>query len=354
MQKVTVQTSSEKYDVLIGGGLLEKSGQIISQYFGTPTLALVADDRVYELYGQALEKRLRQEGFKLCSFVFPHGEASKNLETFTNLCESLAQNQLTGSDMILALGGGVTGDLAGFAASAYLRGIGFIQMPTTLLAAVDSSVGGKMGVNIKAGKNLVGAFKQPALVLCDTNTLASLPPEVRADGLAEIIKYGMISDRELFDFMKKGPALESELENIIKRCVEIKAAVVQADEFDQGQRQILNFGHTLGHALEKISDYKISHGHAVAIGMVLVTRAAQSLGLTEENTLGNLTECLKKYSLPTQSPYTAQELAKPALRDKKRRGDTINLIVTPSIGQARGHKVKADELESFIERGLEK
>ncbi|HOO25542.1 MAG TPA: 3-dehydroquinate synthase [Clostridiales bacterium] len=352
MKKVRVKATKEEYDVLIGSGLLKSCPSVIEEHFGRPALAIVSDDRVYELYGSELEADLKNHGFKTVSFIFPRGEASKSLENYARLTEFLAENKLTRSDMILALGGGVVGDLAGFAAASYLRGIRFIQLPTTLLAAVDSSVGGKTGVNLKAGKNLVGAFWQPSLVICDTDTLKTLEPEIMADGLAETVKYGMIKDKELFELMRQTDDISDRVGEIIKRCVEIKADVVRADEFDLGERQLLNFGHTLGHAIEKLSDYKISHGHAVAVGMVLVTRASEALGLAEENSLVLLEETLKKHSLPLDCPYSPNELCDIALSDKKRSGETINLIITEKIGSARIHKIKIEELEDFIARGI--
>lgn len=352
MKKVRVKATKDEYDVLIASGLLESCPAIIEEHFGRPALALVSDDRVYELYGAGLEADLIKHGFKLSSFVFPRGEASKSLDNFAKLSEFLAENRLTRSDMILALGGGVVGDLAGYVAASYLRGIRFIQLPTTLLAAVDSSVGGKTGVNLKAGKNLVGAFWQPSLVICDTDTLKTLEPEILADGLAETIKYGMIKDKELFELMVQADGVSDRLDDIIKRCVEIKAEVVRADEFDLGERQLLNFGHTLGHAIEKLSNFEISHGHAVAIGMVLVTRASESLGLAKENSLNLLEETLKKHALPRDCPYSPQELTDIALSDKKRSGESINLIISEKIGSARIHKIEIGELEDFVARGV--
>ncbi|MEI6579117.1 MAG: 3-dehydroquinate synthase, partial [Eubacteriales bacterium] len=269
MQSVKVSCTQKSYDVLIGSRMLKNAGDILRDYFSPCSVVIVTDDNVDALYGETVQYSLTCSGFNTSKFVFKHGEHSKNLSVYAKALEFMAQNSLTRSDMVVALGGGVTGDLAGFAAASYLRGVRFVQMPTTLLAAVDSSVGGKTGVNLDAGKNLAGAFWQPSLVLCDCDTLNTLPDDILADGIAEAIKYGMIRDKELFEMLEFGDCI-SNPEACVARCVTIKGNIVAKDEFDNGERQLLNFGHTLAHSIEKLSDYKISHGHAVAIGMVIV------------------------------------------------------------------------------------
>ena len=245
---------------------------------------------------------------------------------------------------------GEVGDLAGFAASVYLRGIRFIQVPTTLLAAVDSSVGGKTAVDLVAGKNLMGAFHQPSLVICDIKTLDTLPHETFADGCAEVIKYGVINNRAFFDELKSG--IKGNIENVIAKCVEQKADIVQQDEFDKGCRQLLNLGHTVGHAIEARSNFEISHGSAVAIGMVVITKISVALGLCTQTELEELIAVLKSNSLPTDCPYSSNELAEIATIDKKRNGDTISFVIPDSIGQCKLMKVSVDELTSFISKGL--
>ncbi|HZK39421.1 MAG TPA: 3-dehydroquinate synthase [Clostridia bacterium] len=348
-----IACTQKKYNVLIGKDLLNKTGEILKEYFAPCAIVLVTDDRVDALYGDTVVKSLTKAGFKISKFVFPHGEHSKNLRTFSQLLEFMAKHSITRSDRVLALGGGVTGDLAGYAAACYMRGIGFVQMPTTLLAAVDSSVGGKTGVNLDAGKNLAGAFWQPDLVVCDSDTLNTLSDEILADGVAETIKYGMIKDAELFEKLETGDYLRDNPERCIARCVQIKGDVVARDEFDKGERQLLNFGHTLAHAIEKLSGYAITHGHAVAIGMVMVTRAAEKLNLTKEPCLDRLIDTLKKHGLPTDCPFELHDLTSAALGDKKRTGTSINLIIPIKIGQAQTMNLPVAQLESFIKSGLE-
>ena len=351
MRTVKVNASTA-YDIIIGEGLLAEAGRYCADALGKPCrLCIVSDDNVAPLYLERVQSSLESAGFSTIKFIFPHGEASKSMTTLIELLEFLAQNHMTRSDALVALGGGVVGDLTGFAAATYLRGVRFVQMPTTLLAATDSSVGGKTGVDLVAGKNLAGAFHQPSLVLCDYTALDTLSPAIFADGCAEVIKYGAINDRAFFDSLYGG--IRANIENIIAECVMNKARIVESDEFDKGTRQLLNLGHTVGHAIEACSDLKISHGSAVAIGMVIVTRAAVSLGLCPYTDLCALVNLLRKENLPTECPYSAKELADVALADKKRKGNSITLVVPFGIGDSRLYTIPVDELESFISRGLE-
>ncbi len=349
MRTVKVNASSS-YNVIIGKGLLDNLGEYAKEAVGVCRACIVSDDTVSSLYGERALNSLLSSGFDCVTFEIPHGEASKSTENLIALVEFLAQNQLTRSDVIVALGGGVVGDLAGFAASVYLRGISFIQVPTTLLAAVDSSVGGKTAVDLAAGKNLMGSFHQPSLVLCDYSTLDTLPREIFSDGCAEVIKYGVINDRPLFDRLKKG--IRSGIEDVIAECVRRKADIVQKDEFDKGCRQLLNLGHTVGHAIELCSDFEISHGSAVAIGMVIVTRIAASLGICPENELDELIALLKAEGLPTQCGFSAEALALAASADKKRSGDSISMIIPYGIGNCKPMEISINDLASFIEKGL--
>jgi 3-dehydroquinate synthase len=273
--------ASKPYEVRIGRGLLADSGALIKEIIQPCTAVLVSDDRVDAICGKIAARSLEAQGFRVLRWTFPQGERSKNMETLARLLEFMAEHEVTRSDLLVALGGGVTGDLAGFAAAVYLRGIRYVQIPTTFLAAVDSSVGGKTAVDLAAGKNLAGAFYQPERVLCDLGVFQTLDKEVFQEGLAEAIKYGVIADRVLFDRIASGDFRDT-LEGVVASCVSIKARIVGEDEFDNGSRQLLNFGHTLGHAVEKCSQLEIRHGQAVAIGMVLAARAAEKLGLTEE------------------------------------------------------------------------
>jgi len=258
---------------------------------------------------------------------------------------------MTRTDLIVALGGGVVGDMAGFAAATYMRGIPFIQVPTTLLAAVDSSVGGKTAIDLPVGKNLVGAFYQPSLVLCDTDCLNTLPKDIFADGCAEVIKYGVMYDPSLFGHLaEKG--LDFDREMVITRCVELKRDVVAEDEFDTGARMKLNLGHTIGHGVEAQSHFEISHGKGVAIGMAIVARAGEVYGICDTETRSSILDILKKFGLPASCSYTAESLYRAALSDKKRSGGTVNLIIPEQIGFCRIVPTDVDNLQSFIEAGL--
>lgn len=350
MKTITVNASSA-YDIIIGEQLLINSGAYFKRVLGkTRSLCIVSDDNVAPLYMETVKASLESEGFSVFSFVFPHGESSKTMDTLGELLEFLAEHRLTRSDALVALGGGVVGDLTGFAAAVYLRGIRFVQIPTTLLAAVDSSVGGKTGVDLKAGKNLAGAFHQPSLVLCDYTALDTLSPAIFADGCAEVIKYGMINDRAFFERLKGG--IREQIEDVIAECVLNKSRIVEADEFDRGTRQLLNLGHTVGHAIEACSQFGISHGSAVAIGMVIVTRAAVCMELCPREDLMDLIELLKKEGLPVACDYSAEELAAVASADKKRTGQVITVVVPYGIGKSQLMQIPVQELRNFIAKGL--
>ena len=339
-------TASKSYDVVIGAGLLDNLGTHLMSVLKKPCkVAIISDSNVWPLYGKSAENSLAQAGFTVVNFVFPAGESSKNADTYLRILNFLAENQLTRTDAVLALGGGVIGDITGFAAATFLRGIRYIQVPTTLLAMVDSSVGGKTAIDLPAGKNLVGAFYQPSLVLCDLNTLNSLPESVFCDGCAEIIKYGVLYDRDLFDHLAdKG--LNFDREAVIARCVELKRNVVAEDEFDTGARQKLNLGHTIGHGIEAQSNFTITHGQAVAIGMAIVAKAG-CLKIYNQ-----LCAVLKKFKLPTSTDFSANQLYVSALSDKKRAGGTVNLIIPVEIGYCDIVPTPVEKLESFIKEGL--
>lgn len=349
MKTVNINASSS-YKVMIGETLLAPLGAYVKECVGSCKICIVTDDKVDALYSDITKASLREEGYESDKFVIKNGEASKNASNLLLLLEFLAERRYTRSDCILALGGGVVGDLSGFAAAIYLRGIRYIQVPTTLLAAVDSSVGGKTAVDIKAGKNLVGAFHQPSLVICDIRTLDTLDKEVFADGCAEVIKYAIINDRPMFERLKNG--ICNDLENVIAECVSHKAEIVEADEFDRGCRQLLNLGHTIGHAVELCSNFTVSHGSAVAIGTVVITRAATALGLASSSDLDEVISIFKQVGLPTECPYTPEELFAAATADKKREGDTITLIIPYGIGDCRPYKIPVGELLDFIRKGV--
>ena len=350
MRSITVN-ASKKYEVKIGAGLLSSLGSEVAVVCKIGTAAIISDSNVWPLYGRAAQKSLENAGFRVVSYVFPAGEASKCGTTYLSILNFLAENHVTRSDCVVALGGGVVGDITGFAAATFLRGVAYIQVPTTLLAAVDSSVGGKTAIDLDAGKNLAGAFYQPRLVLCDTDTLNSLPADIFRDGCAEVIKYGVLYDPDLFSHLSE-KGLDFDREVVIARCVELKRNVVMEDEFDTGARQKLNLGHTIGHGIETHSNFALSHGQAVAIGMIIVSRAAVKYGICSAETRDCIQNTIERFGLPCSTQCTAQELYESALSDKKRAGGTVNLVVPEQIGSCALRPTAVDELKSFIEAGL--
>lgn len=348
MQTIHVNTSTA-YDVLIGQGILESAGEKIAALSRAKRVMIVSDDIVYPLYGETVTKSLVAAGFAVSSFVFPNGEERKRLSTIEALLEQMAAEHFSRSDLIVALGGGVVGDMAGFAASIFLRGIAYVQIPTTLLAAVDSSVGGKTAVDLSRGKNLCGAFWQPRLVLCDTDTLKTLKHINIEDGLAEMLKYGVICDRDLFYKVKNYK--NEDMEALIARCVEIKRDVVSGDEFDRGRRQLLNLGHTVGHAVEAASNFTLTHGHGVATGLAIIARAAEKKGMAKTGMAKEIEDALLACDLPTKTDYDTELLAELTLSDKKTDGDHINLIVPLEIGNTVIHRILKAEISDFIKAG---
>ena len=342
MSTVTVQ-ASRTYEVKIQRGILDCVGQELSA-IAKGQVFVVTDSIVASLYLARVYQSLTAAGFRVFTASIPAGEASKNLEHYVNLLNLFAEKHLTRSDTVLALGGGVVGDLAGFAAATFLRGIRLVQVPTTLLAMVDSSVGGKTAVDLSAGKNLVGAFHQPSLVLCDPEVLNSLSPEVFRDGCAEVIKTAILFDPALFSHLQAhGPDFDREY--VITRCVECKRDVVCADEFDTGSRQLLNLGHTIGHAIEQLSGFCISHGSAVAMGTAIMAR--QFCEKPQE-----IEGLLQQFGLPIRTTFSARLLAEAALSDKKRTGDTLTLVVPHAVGNCTLQKILVAQLQSTIEAGL--
>lgn len=349
MKKVTVN-ASRVYDVIIEKGILDRAGEESAKVVKPCAAAILTDSNVAPLYAERLERSLKAVGYKTFRFTIAAGEESKSAESYIAFLSFLAENHLTRSDCIFALGGGVVGDLAGFVAATYLRGIRFIQIPTTLLAMVDSSVGGKTAIDLPEGKNLVGAFYQPSLVLCDYETLDTLPNVVFSDGCAEVIKYGIINDKPLFEKLRS--LIKPQIEDIIENCVRNKRDIVNADELDTGVRQLLNLGHTPAHSIEKLSNYEISHGSAVARGIAIISRAAAALGYCPESDAEEICDILSFHCLPTECDFDARELAEIALSDKKRSGGKINLIVPFGIGNSRIHEIDVTELEAFFAKGL--
>lgn len=342
--------ASKSYDVCIGKGLLSADSNYIADKLRSKSVMIVSDENVYGLYGHKLESMLDEALITHHKFVFSPGEQSKSLATYGELVEEMCKSKMTRSDVILALGGGVVGDLAGFAAATYQRGIDFLQIPTSLLAAVDSSVGGKTGVDLASGKNQVGAFCQPIHVLCDVALLDSLPEEEYENGCGEIIKYAMIADKELFENIGNKPIIE-QYEDVIYKCVSIKRDFVEEDEFDTGLRMMLNFGHTFGHGIEKCSGYTIAHGRAVAIGMALITKASVAMGICEEKVYDELIDLLKQYNLPYETSYKAEDLADVIMTDKKGSGDTLTLVVPTDIGKCVLKKISKEDVTKWLVAG---
>lgn len=356
---ITVEVNaSKKYDVVIGQGLLEQAGKYLSDISEGTRAAVITDSNVSSLYADTLEEALEREGFTVSTFVFEAGEENKRGETLLQMLSFIADSKLTRRDLVLALGGGVTGDMAGLAAAMYMRGIDYVQIPTSILAAVDSSVGGKTAIDLPQGKNLAGAFYQPSLVIIDADVFKTLPRRDFCSGFAEVVKYGMIADPKILESIsgKSGRITDktdedgSDLCDIIARCVKIKASIVEEDEFESGKRQILNFGHTIGHAIEKASDYSIYHGEAVSVGMVMITEAAVRAGICEAKTLESLVQALKTFDLPLESSIADNraELIGNIAFDKKSTGDGINIVIPERTGKCFIEKMTFDELGEFI------
>ena len=348
MSTVHVRASGS-YDVVIASGCLQELGSRTAALVKGRKVCVVSDDAVYALHGAKAAESLQAAGFAVSTFVFPHGEQSKNGQTFLELVNALAEAGLTRSDVLVALGGGVTGDLTGFASACYLRGIACVQVPTSLLAMVDSSVGGKTAIDLPAGKNLCGAFCQPKLVLCDPELLQTLPSDIFRDGCAEVIKYAILGDKPLFDKLKNG--ISDDLEAVITACVDAKRQLVEEDEFDTGSRQFLNLGHTLGHAVELGSDFTLSHGQAVSVGMSMMARAAAKFGFCTESTRDEILDMLTRYGLPIATDQNDEDICRVALGDKKRRGGTITLVVPRAIGDCVLHPVSVEELPQWVQAG---
>lgn len=349
IQTISIHTAPP-YAVTIGPGLLADCGPRLREILGVCQVAIISDCNVAALYLASVAESLRRAGFLVTTLTIPAGESHKNLETLSAILEFLATERLTRSDCVVALGGGVTGDMAGFAAGCYLRGIRCVQLPTTLLAAVDSSVGGKTAIDLQAGKNLAGVFLQPTAVLCDTDCFATLTPTVLADGGAEAIKTGVLCDETLFSLFETGEFVPR-LPEIIARCVAYKGGVVERDEREQGERRLLNLGHTAGHAVELLSGYTVPHGHAVAIGLCLIARAAETLDWCESPCAARITDCLAACHLPVDTDFFAQELAEAALADKKRSGGDITLVVPLKIGKCALRQVPVTELAGIFRAG---
>lgn len=343
IRKIRVSASGE-YDVLIGRNLIENAGEYVKDTVGNAKIALVTDDTVDALYADAVVNSIKDSGLKVVKFVFLHGEESKNLNTYGQILNFLADNQLTRTDALVALGGGVVGDMAGFAAATYLRGIKYIQIPTTLLSQIDSSVGGKTAIDLPSGKNLVGAFKQPSLVLCDTDTLKTLPKETFIDGMGEAAKYALL-DKKVFDLLSSE---KFDIEDLVYLSVDYKRMVVETDEFESGMRKLLNLGHTPAHGIENLSEYKIAHGRAVAMGLDIILKASLKNGYIDGDAFNKMKVVVEKCVGDNPYPFDIVDIADRALVDKKRNGDYITLIAVYGVGDCRPVKIPVTEIKEFL------
>lgn len=335
--EIKVNLGKDSYSIFIENGIIAQAGNYLSKIFQGKRIMIISDDHVFPLYGTKLLESL-QDAYECHHIVLPHGESTKAFESLPIIYGKMLEAKITRSDLVIALGGGVIGDLAGFAAASYLRGIKLVQIPTSLLAQVDSSVGGKVAVDLPQGKNLVGAFFQPKMVLIDPSVLDSLTEHFIHDGMGEIIKYGCIWDADLFQTLlehKSFDELKPILPEIIARCVDIKRIVVEHDQFDTGERMLLNFGHTLAHTIEQYYHYeRESHGEAVGIGMYQITLMSEKAGLTEPGTADRILAALQNYGIPHACGLPIQELTQAISLDKKNLNNTLNIVLLKDIGHS--------------------
>lgn len=343
MKKLFVN-AGKGYDILIQKGILPQCGEYIRRVSSAKKVCVVSDTNVFPIYGERVMNSLTENGYEAIRYIFEAGEQSKKVSTVASIVEFMAKNQLTRNDLVVALGGGVCGDMAGFAAAIYLRGIEFVQIPTSLLAQVDSSVGGKTAVDLPQGKNLCGAFHQPCLVLIDSDTLDTLSPHFFSDGLAEAIKMGCIKSASLFEKIENNDAHEI-IDDIIYECDMLKAGVVERDEKEHGERALLNFGHTAGHAIEKLHNFTtISHGEAVGIGMVMITKAGEENSITEKGTSQRIANVLKKYNLLTTDKHSVEDIVSSMSADKKRTASSIKFAMIRTIGDSFINPVNNEDI----------
>jgi 3-dehydroquinate synthase len=356
MRKVTVNAPGGEYDVLIGHGILELAGESCRDNASGSVAMLVTDSHVGPLYARRVQDSLERSGYEVAIDEIPAGEPSKNLALWGEGLSLAAECGLSRKDLFVALGGGVVGDIAGFMAACYMRGVNVVQVPTSLLAMVDSSVGGKTAIDIPAGKNLVGAFWQPKAVVCDLDCLATLDEALFRDSLGEVLKYGVMWDAALFADLEAAPLSHRDwdterLEAIVASCVEIKRDVVEKDERESGLRQILNLGHTIGHAVEAAAGYTLGHGTCVAIGMCYMARACAKKGWCEPETARRIEALVVAHGLPTTSSFDADTLFSFALRDKKRVGAYVNIVAVKAVGEVEVMHVTLEEFKELIELG---
>lgn len=352
LKSVKIDTKSKSYNLLMGRDLLASIGQTILDNIPDSKgarVCIVTDRNVDSLYSDQVMASLAQAGYRPSKYVIEPGEASKDLANYQAIIDHMSEAEMTRQDMVIALGGGLVGDLAGFCAATYQRGIGLVQVPTSLLSMIDSSVGGKTAINTSHGKNQIGAFYQPDLVVCDIKTLESLGDLDWSSGMGEMIKYAVLDKSLDIEKIASRSDLGALIENIYQ-AISIKAKYVLADEFDKGQRQALNLGHTLGHAIEKLSDYKLRHGQAVAIGLNLISRYAVARGMMKFSDLITISMALDKAGLDINCPYEMDQMIDLIRADKKRLGDKINLVIPRSLGDCQIVETDIDDLASFDTR----
>ncbi|MEA4847902.1 MAG: 3-dehydroquinate synthase [Clostridiaceae bacterium] len=351
--EVSIKRSNARYGIRIVKNAREELNEYIGDRHKGKKAVIITDDSVNRLYGAPLFRGITEAGLDCHIISVSPGEKSKSLQVLTGIYDTLAGFYMDRGDIIIALGGGVTGDLAGFAAATYMRGISYIQVPTTLLAQVDSSIGGKTAVDLASGKNLVGSIYQPEAVFIDTSFLATLEDRYLRDGMAEVIKYGCIKDRRLFEKLSSYKDMQQcidDMDELVYTCCSIKSTVIESDELDRGERIILNFGHTIGHAIEKYFNYeKYTHGEAVAIGMAEITRGSERIGLTEKGVGAAITEVLEKFGLPCRiDRVNKKELVEIIRSDKKFNEGFISLVLLNKLGEAFTKKVNYKDLETFL------
>ncbi len=352
MKIINIDTSS-KYDVLIGSNLINRDSDFCNRLIklfeknDNPKCLVVTDDIVDKLHFEALKNALDSLSINYKKIVLKNGEESKNFTEYKNIISALADFDLKKNDLVIAFGGGVVGDISGFAASTWLRGIKYIQVPTTLLSMVDSSVGGKCAIDIEHGKNLVGSFWQPSLVVSNTDYLDTLPSEILSDGMSEVIKSAILKSKELFKHLEN-KVFDFDKEYVVSSTVNIKNYYVSNDEKESGLRQMLNLGHTIAHAIEKLSNYKISHGRCVAIGLDMISKISVNNGMMDKGTYERIHNLIEKFNLPTKCDYTINEMIDIMSMDKKTHGLQINIVIPYEIGNCKIQTIELSQIKNFF------
>ncbi len=344
---------SKPYDVIIGRGLINETASLIESVCISKRVAVITDDIVDGLYSQNVVNQLKNNAFDVFKFVFTNGEQSKNINTLSDILEFLASNEFKRNDTIIALGGGVVGDIAGLSAALYARGIRFIQIPTTLLAMVDASIGGKTAIDLKAGKNLAGCFWQPSIVICDVDIIENLPQKIFTEGMGEVIKYDVIGNYGICDMVQK-ETIKDNLESVISTCIESKRQIVQKDEFEtSGVRKLLNVGHTIAHGIEKMSDYKVPHGFAVGTGLVWEAAIAYLMRLCDLETFETIKNAVAKAGLMVDLPYDLNDFVNCMKKDKKNEDSRISFLLPNKIGKCKEYKLIYTELAELLKQAGE-